>query len=119
MSAGQMILDASDAESIASRSVSSGLNEFRKHLVHRIPSSRKRTRRAITVIHKTGNLSGLSGVVFPSSLQVPAAGTKTAEIVTRIWNDSREAVLLAIANSLDTSFSKMRVPTTLTISSKG
>lgn len=83
-----------------SEAVGSGARLFEKVLRSRTPSTRTKTRRYTTSIHRKGELKAVAGVIFPANLRYETAGTDTRERVERVYREDSKRILEHIANQM-------------------
>ena len=85
---------------VTSEAVGSGARLFEKVLRSRTPSTRTKTRRYTTSIHRKGELRAVAGVIFPANSRYETAGTDTRKRVERVYREDSKMVLDHIANQM-------------------
>mgnify|MGYP003421728564 FL=1 len=83
-----------------SEAVGSGARLFEKILRSHTPSTRTKTRRYTTSIHRKGELQAVAGVIFPTNSQYETSGTDTRKRVERVYREDSKLILEHIASQM-------------------
>lgn len=89
--------------SATSEAVGSGARLFEKMLRSRTPSTRTKTRRYTTSIHRKGELQAVAGVIFPTNSQYETSGTDTRKRVERVYREDSKLILEHIASQMSSA----------------
>jgi hypothetical protein len=94
---------------VTSDAVGSGAKQFEKVLRSRTPSTRTKTRRYTTSIHRKGELRAVAGVIFPANSRYETAGTDTQKRVERVYREESKAILEHIETQIATAVSSQQI----------
>lgn len=86
-----------------SEAVGSGARLFEKVLRARTPSTKTKTRRYTTSIHRKGELQAVAGVIFPANSRYETSGTDTRKRVERVYREDSERILEHIASQMSSA----------------
>lgn len=86
-----------------SEAVGSGARLFEKVLRARTPSTRTKTRRYTTSIHRKGELKAVAGVIFPANSRYETSGTDTRKRVERVYREDSKVILEHIASQMSSA----------------
>ena len=95
MTSGIDILAAAERHVLAalSEAIGSGARKFETTLRAKTPVNRRKTRRYTTSVHRRGELKAVAGVIFPSGSRFNTDGTKTEQIVERVYQSDGQKIL--------------------------
>jgi hypothetical protein len=99
----------SKIESKAAESINNAAIEFKKKLRSRTPSNRRKTRRYTTALHESGALEAFAGIIFPQSQRFESDGTYTEQLVSRVFEDQKQAILRVVEKSMRKAISLQTV----------